>query len=211
MELTSVPTKPRENYLVKCIEIRDWQLSSYVYNSSINIIKTVIDNTNINVTTSYGYNTLTGTHVLDRFYHEFFKATTFPDKMRIYCDMRTKHPEHDNDLYQNSFIEFRFHQYYDLLGGERIKALRYRDKDIETTANSKLLFQLVVNECKKTFLVGKFYLSSDVKKMLQQIYKQVGINATAKANEITNYMPTAVLKQLTTTTTGKRELYYEIQ
>ena len=202
---------PRENYLVKCIEIRDWQLSSYVYNTSINIIKTVIDNTNINVTTSYGYNTLTGNHVLDRFYHEFFKATTFPDKMRIYCDMRTKHPEHDNDLYQNSFIEFRFHQYYDLLGGERIKALRYRDKDIETTANSKLLFQLVVNECKKTFLVGKFYLGSDVKKMLQQIYKHVGINATAKANEITNYIPTAVLKQLTTTTTGKRELYYEIQ
>lgn len=200
----------RENYLVKYTEIRDWQLSNYVYNSSINIIKTVIDNTNINVTTSYGYNTLTETHVLDKFRHEFFKASTFPDKMRIYCDMRIKHPEHDNDLYENTFIEFRFHQYYDLLGGEKIKALRYREKDIVATANSKLLFQNVVNECKKTFLAGGKYLRSDVKNMLQQIYQQVGINATAKANEITNYMPTAVLRQLTTTATGKRELYYEI-
>jgi len=200
----------RENYLVMCTEIRDWQLSSFVYNSPISIIKTVVDNTNISVTSTYGFITKSANSALDQFKHDFFKATAFPDKMIIYSDMRTQHPEYTNDLYQNAFIEIKYHQYYDVLGAEKIKSLRYREKDIATTTASMVLLKRVSEECKATFSVGNRYRLSDVKCALQAIYNRAGIKETAKAKDIEKFMPNAEQRQLTTPGTGKRELYYEV-
>jgi len=200
----------RENYLVMCTEIRDWQLSSFVYNSPISIIKTVVDNTNISVTSTYGFITKSANSALDQFKHDFFKATAFPDKMLIYSDMRTQHPEYTNDLYQNAFIEIKYHQYYDVLGAEKIKSLRYREKDIATATASMVLLKRVSEECKTTFSVGNRYRLSDVKCALQAIYNRAGIKETAKAKDIEKFMPNAEQRQLTTPGTVKRELYYEI-
>ena len=200
----------RENYLVKSTELRDWELSNYVYNNPMNIIKTVVGQTGINATSCHGYTTMTGVAALDKFKQEFFKSTTFPDKMRIYSDMREQHPEHTNDLYQNVFIDYRFHQAYDMLGGDKIRALRYREKDIAEAVSSVMLHQIVSEECQKIFLPGCRYKRSEVKVALQRIYNSTGINRTAKANDFPKFMPNAQLRQLTTQGTGKRELYYEI-
>ncbi len=200
----------KENYLVKYTEVRDWQLSSYVYNSPINIIRTVADGTNINVTSTYGYNTLSGNSDLDKFKHDFGKATTFPDKMRIYAELRSKHPEYDEWVYQNPFIDYCYHQFYDTLGADKLRTLRYRENDIARETASIALFNKVTEKCKTVFPVGNRYRLSDVKCALQEIYTRAGISRTAKANDIERFMPNAKLRQLTTTTTGKRELYYEI-
>ena len=200
----------RENYLVKSTELRDWELSNYVYNNPMNIIKTVVGQTGINATSCHGYTTMTGVAAFDKFKQEFFKSTTFPDKMRIYSDMREQHPEHTNDLYQNVFIDYRFHQAYDMLGGDKIRALRYREKDIAEAVSSVMLHQIVSEECQKIFLPSCRYKLSEVKVALQRIYNSSGINEIAKANDLPKFMPNAQLRQLTTQGTGKRELYYEI-
>ena len=96
----------------------------------MNIIKAVVGKTGINVTSNHGYTTMTGVAAWDNFNHDFFKATTFPDRMRIYADMREQYPEHKDDLYLSPFIDYRYHQAYDLLGGDKLRALRYREKDI---------------------------------------------------------------------------------
>ena len=199
----------KENYLVKSTEIRDWQLSNYVYNSPLSIIKTVVDNTNINVTSTCGYNTQTGNMILDQFKHDFYKAKTFPEKMYVYTAMREQHPEHTDDLYQDPFIDYRFHQSYNLLGGNRLRALRFREKDISEAVSSEMLFYKVTEECKAAYKQGQCYLLADVKNILQNIYCKVGINATAKAKDIERFIPDVVMRQLTTASTGKRELYYE--
>ena len=200
----------KENYLVKSTEIRDWQLSTYVYSSPISIIKTVVDQTNINVTSSLGYNTLSGDNILDDFKHDFFQYKAFPDQMKTYIDFRENHPEYANYLYENPFIDLRFHRYYDILGGDRIRSLRYREKDIAEAANDTMLMILVCNACKSRFLVGRCYRLSEVKQVLQEIYNHAGINRLAKARDIENFMPNAIARQLTTPGNGKRELYYEI-
>ena len=200
----------RENYLVKSTELRDWQLSNYVYNKPMNIIKTVVGQTGINATSCHGYTTITGVAALDKFKQEFFKATTFPEKMRIYADMREQHPEHKDDLYLSPFIDYRYHQAYDLLGGDKLKALRYREKDITEAVSSMMLHQVVCEKCQKIFLPSCRYKLSEVKVALQRIYNSTGINEIAKANDLPKFMPNAQLRQLTTQGTGKRELYYEI-
>lgn len=200
----------KENYLVKSTELRDWQLSNHVYNNPMNIIKAVVGQTGINVTSNHGYTTMTGVAAWDNFNHDFFKATTFPDRMRIYADMREQHPEHKDDLYLSPFIDYRYHQAYDLLGGDKLRALRYREKDIAEAVSSVMLHQVVCEECWKIFLPGCRYKQSEVKVALQRTYNSCGINKTAKANDLPKFMPNAQLRQLTTQGTGKRELYYEI-
>ena len=177
----------------------------------MNIIKTVVGQTGINATSCHGYTTKTGVAALDKFKQEFFKATTFPDKMRIYTEMREQHPEHTNDLYLNSSIGYCFHRAYDLLGGDKLRALRYREKDITEAVSSVMLHQIVCEECRLVFAVGNHYQMADVKEMLQEIYNRAGINATAKASDLPQFIPSAVKRQLTNPTNGKRELYYEIQ
>lgn len=200
----------KENYLVKSTEIRDWQLSSYVYNTPLSIIKTVVDNTNINVTSTCGFNTQTGIEALDKFTHDFFKATTFPDRMAIYLAMREQHPEHTDALYKNPFIDFQFHQAYDLLGGGKLRALRYREKDILEAVSSAMLVNVVSKMCRVTFAKGCCYKLPDVKKALQEIYNKAGVKATAKASDIEDFIPNIRQRQLTNSATRKRELYYEI-
>ena len=201
----------KENYLVKSTELRDWQLSNYVYNSPLNIIKTVVGQTGINVTNDCGYIHLSGVAALDKFKQEFFKATTFPDRMRIYTEMREQHPEHTNDLYQNAFIERHFHQAYDMLGGDKIRALRFREKDIAEAVSSLVLYQIVSDECRLVFATGSHYQMAEVKTKLQEIYNKAGIHATAKASDLPQFMPSAVKRQLTNPANGKRVHYYEIR
>lgn len=199
----------KQNYLVQCTEIRDWQLASQVYGSSTNIIKTLVNGTSISVTNACGCNQSSGSSVLDKFKDDFFKATTFPDKMRIYSDMRSQHPKHDVDLYQNPFIDFCYHEAYDVLGAKRIKTLRYREKDIRQATASHHLVSCVVNECKSVFLPGQCYRLPEVKNILQAIYNKVGFSANAKADDITKFIPSAQRRQHKNRATGKRELHYK--
>ncbi len=141
----------KENYLVKSTEIRDWQLSTYVYNNPLSIIKTVVDQTNINVTNNHGFNTLSGDSALDNFKHDFFQSSTFPEQMRIYTEMRENHPQYTDILYSNPFIDYRFHKYYNMLGGDRIRSLRFREKDISDATSNIMMEMLVKEECKIKF------------------------------------------------------------
>ncbi len=121
--------------------------------------------------------------------------------------MRDSHPEHAGDLYYNAFIDLFFHQYYDVLGSNKIRALRYREKDIADEWTATMLHQRITEECMKEFIPGQCYRLSEVKSMLQSIYDRLGITQKAKANDITLYIPGAQQRQLTTSSTGKRELY----
>lgn len=200
----------KENSLVKAVELRDYELSAYVYNSPISILKNMIDNSGINVTSIYGYNTTDNSDILTKFKHDFFKNSTFPDKMRIYSDMRQQHPELSERLYENPFIDIRYHSYYDILGADRIRALRYREKEISEAADTYITEQKIQSACSQLFVPGT-YKSADVKQMLQDIYNRLGVSATAKASDILRFCPSAQRRQLTTLSTQKREIYYEIK
>ena len=199
----------RKNNLVIATELRDWQISTYVYSNSMSIIKTVVDDTNINVISDHGFITQGGCPALDRFKKEFFKTSNFPEQMRIYCDTRDGHPELTNELYQNSFIPMYYHQYYDTLGSARIRTLGYRKKDVADASAYVIQKNMVQAECRKVFSVGQRYRFPDVKTQLQLIYNSLGIRATAKANDLEGLMDVQK-QQLTTQQTGKRELYYLI-
>lgn len=201
----------KENYLVKSTEIRDYQLSEYVYNNPLNILRTMVNQTNINVSSRCGFYTQVGSPALDKFIHDFFKANTFPDKMKAYIEIRQQNPEYTEDLYVNPHIPISFHQYYDILGADKIRLLRFRESDIEQATSDVMMEQRIAEECRNMFQIGGIYRMPDVKAGLQDIFNRLSIRSTAKAKDIETFMPNAHQCQLTTPGTNKREMYYTIQ
>ena len=191
--------KVRFNYLVKNVEIRDWQLAELVYSCPIYLLNT------LDRSISEHYSAPSD----DTFRKDFSRASGFQAKMRVYSDYRKTHPEAAKDLYGNPFIELKFHSYYDTLGPSRLEALRFREKDVHAAYKDEEETARIRTAVKTAFISGQEYRLPRVKEMLRDIYKSLGIRKTAKAKDIRKYLDVSE-KQLTTPGSGKREKYFII-
>lgn len=187
------------NYLVKNVEIRDWQLAKFVYSHPIYLIKTL----DRSLSDHYA------SQADDAFRKVFSKASGFPAKMMLYAEYRENHPGAIEGLHNNPFIEIKYHSYYETLGLDRLEALRYREKDINDAFKDEQERSRISAEVKDKFVVGQEYRLPVVKEMLRNIYRSLNIQKKAKAKDLKRYIGVKE-KQLTTPGSGKREKYYKI-
>ena len=187
------------NYLVKNVEIRDWELANFVYSHPIYLIKT------LDRSLSNHYASRTD----DSFRKEFSEASGFSAKMKLYAKYRENHPNSIETLYNNPFIDLKYHSYYDTLGPSRLEALRFREKEIHDAYKDEKETARIKAAVKTVFISGQEYRLPKVKEMLGDIYKSLGIKKTAKAKDIRKYLDVNE-KQLTTKKKKKREKYYRI-
>lgn len=192
--------KVRLNYLVKNVEIRDWQLSEFVYSNPIYLLRT------LDQSVSNHYSAPSD----DSFRKSFTKASGFQAKMKLYTDYRREHPESAKDLYGNPFIEIKYHSYYDTLGPSRLETLRFREKEIQEAYRNEQETTSIREKVKNKFLEGREYRLPVVKQALQDIYDSLQIKRKAKAKDLKRYLD-VVEKQHTTPGSGKREKYYKVK
>ena len=199
----------KKNELVMFTEIRDLELSRYVFNNPLMIVKTVTDAPNINVISQLNYATLTNDPIIDNFNRTFFSCNNFPDKMKLYMEVREQRPGFTQHLYENSAIEIKYHQFYDILGKDTIIKLGYREKDLRNELNAINMYAIIKEKCSQVFLKNHNYRLSEIKETMQKIYNEVGIKAKAKAGDLNQYMNVHKV-QLKTPGLEKRELYLRI-
>lgn len=199
----------KRNELVMYTELRDYELSNFVYSSPLYLIDTLANTGNINVSSQIQCIKGNGDQDIDNFNRVFHYAANFPDKMKAYLDLRYKRPDLTEWLYENAFVDSKFHQSYDILGPDKIRTLRFREKDIQQAVYNEMNRLLLQEECNKVFKRGHSYRLSDIKPELQRIYSSLGIVETAKASDLENILSVKSV-QLTNKETGKRELYYQI-
>ena len=197
------------NYLVRNVEIRDYQLAAFVYSSPIYLLSTLDSSDTISVTSA--------THVsssdspeLDTFRQNFFKTERFSDRMKAYTEFRKAHSEMSELLYQDAFIDFRFHDYYDTLTADTLDKLNYKEVDIEQAYRVISNTEKIITACHSRFVTGGKYTLKEVKEGMQDIYNALGLSRRAKAVDIEKYLDVDK-KQFTSPTTKKRELYYVIK
>lgn len=161
--------KVKKNELVMYTELRDYELSEYVYKNSITILSTLSSQNSMNIFNQFNVSSTATDPVVENFNKTFFGAGSFPDKMKAYIEVRKARPEYEATLKQNPFIDISFHQYYDLLGEETIGRLRYREQDIQEHFSALLKHGLIVEKCRQMFIPGQKYRLSKVKEILQGI------------------------------------------
>lgn len=105
-------------------------------------------------------------------------------------DIAKKHPE----------IKY----YYEQLGGERIKALSYKESKIKVELHDKFSTDKVQHELRLLLRNGERLPNVTLKQTIQYAYDKLGLKRTAKATDILKYLPNSKGGQKITDPTGKR-------
>lgn len=165
------------NYLKIAALYNLWNLNNYYYNNPISLIRQIENVTN----SRYG----TKPEELRFFEGRFHAAKDFQQKMREYCLFMEQYSQYQELVFNNPFIDFKFHEAFYKLGAERLRQLDYDENAIAFELCYK---PQIVRECEAVFMRGNQYPTSVVKNELQKIYDKLGLAMKAKANEIENYI-----------------------
>lgn len=126
---------------------------------------------------------------VQRIFKEWNLDNQFPRKARLYCDLYDNFPELLEDC---TFIEGKYKKYHDALGKEGFEALCWREdyirQAIEPTPFDKLPKDQIAVKLIDALKTDKTYTKSEVKDLLQGIYKELNIAGKPSASDISEYL-----------------------
>lgn len=123
-----------------------------------------------------------------QFCQEFFADANFQRRMKLYIDTVQCYPELLPIIEEASVIPIEFKQYYRGLGAERIRRSGY----VESILRKHLEDASKFSSVNIILQQDKIYSNAEIKSMIQAEYNRLNMNATAKATDITKYVPDAV-------------------
>lgn len=186
------------NYLVMAAKWNQWYQRRYYYSNSHQLISGIQSALGI------------GRKPVEvRGFESWYNNASDKDKLAGYADFRNKYPQYDEWIFQNQFIDLRFHQWYATLGYSTLKRVNFKEDKVINIYNEYCVQDLIKTACINAFEVGKIYSLKDVKNMLQQIYDHAGFSGkTAKATDLGTYLCSQKVQR--TDGQGNRLWYIEI-
>lgn len=139
------------------------------------------------------------------FEKKFNSASSFPEKMRLYCHFRASYPGFEPVLMSNPFIEPKYHIFYNQFGSEVLNQLGYDEATIER----ELCRNEITAQCRLRFLHGREYTAAEVKTILQAIYNDLPLDKTATAAQLPDYLAVEMIQR--TLPDGSRPRLYLIK
>ena len=186
------------NYLVRAAKWNQWYQRRYYYSNSHQLISGIQSALGI------------GRKPVEiRTFESWYNNASDKDKLAGYADFRNKYPQYDEWIYQNPFIDLRFHQWYATFGYSTLLEQNFQEDKVEMLYDEYCLKDQIKTACINAFEVGKIYSLKDVKNMLQQIYDHAGFSGkTAKATDLGKYLCSQKVQR--TDGQGNRLWYIEI-
>ena len=139
---------------------------------------------------------------------EFNKDNNFVRRMKLLCDINSQYPGFFQ-AYSSSPLQYvipiEYQNYINLLGFEKIKALKYQEGDIISYIQSQQNLQN--SSITSLFNVGDKYTKKQIKEMLSNFYSLNSITKTPKASDLEQYY---ILKTIKLKVNDKWENGFEI-
>jgi hypothetical protein len=195
------------NYLVKIADKRAYDVTRKEYIDDITIRRGIESIESSNITVVDNINTeLQGAY--EHFISEFDKDNNFERRMKLLCDINDQYPGFFQ-AYSSSPLQYvipiEYQNYINLLGFERIKALKYRELNILSYIQSQQNLQN--SSITSLFNVGDKYTTKQIKEILANFYSLNSITKTAKASDLNDYY---ILKSIKLKVNDKWENGFEI-
>ena len=172
-----------ENEILEISERRAWEVTNRIYNNDFSMYRAL--RVGAVVTKSSG----SDDPEVQRIFKEWNLDNQFPRKARLYCDLYDNFPELLEDC---TFIEGKYKKYHDALGKEGFEALCWREdyirQAIEPTPFDKLPKDQIAVKLIDALKTDKTYTKSEVKDLLQGIYKELNITGKPSASDISEYL-----------------------
>lgn len=186
------------NYLVMAAKWNLWYQRRYYYSNSHQLISGIQSALGI------------GSKPVEvRDFESWYNNTPDKDKLAGYADFRNKYPQYDEWIYQNPFIDLRFHQWYATFGYSTLLEQNFQEDKVEMLYDEYCLKDQIKTVCMNVFEVGKYYSKKEVKSILQQIYYQSRLyQKIAKATDLSQYVNCREVQRIDGQ--GKRVWYIEI-
>ena len=186
------------NYLVMAAKWNQWYQRRYYYSNSHQLISGIQSALGI------------GRKPVEvRDFELWYNNASDKDKLAGYADFRNKYPQYDEWIFQNPFIDLRFHQWYATLGYSTLLEQNFQEDKVEMLYDEYCLKDQIKTVCMNVFEVGKYYSKKEVKSMLQQIYYKSGLyQKIAKATDLSQYVNCREVQRIDGQ--GKRVWYIEI-
>lgn len=172
-----------ENEILEISERRAWEVTNRIYNNDFSMYRAL--RVGAVVTKSSG----SDDPEVQRIFKEWNLDNQFPRKARLYCNLYDNFPELLEDC---TFIEGKYKKYHDALGKEGFEALCWREdyirQAIEPTPFDKLPKDQIAVKLIDALKTDKTYTKSEVKDLLQGIYKELNIAGKPSASDISEYL-----------------------
>lgn len=172
-----------ENEILEISERRAWEVTNRIYNNDFSMYRAL--RVGAVVTKSSG----SDDPEVQRIFKEWNLDNQFPRKARLYCDLYDNFPELLEDC---TFIEGKYKKYHDALGKEGFEVLCWREdyirQAIEPTPFDKLPKDQIAVKLIDALKTDKTYTKSEVKDLLQGIYKELNIAGKPSASDISEYL-----------------------
>ena len=168
--------EPVYNSFIEISQERAWEVSQKDYQDKISVTKS-LESLTSNISE---YRSKFEKEIDDFLLYDFSTVNTFEKKMKSYCEFidYMKGSKEVMDIVYYRTKDPRFQKYYNFYGTKGCKAKEFREKNLELgmidISKSDELFSAIHNK----FKVGEKYLKKDIKPILQDIYRDLGITTS---------------------------------
>ena len=135
----------------------------------------------------------------------FNQDGNFERRMKLMIDTINYHPCLEDLIDQAPIIPYECKEYYHELGPDRIKACAYIEANLKRELENTRRASMINIQLEPDVV----YSNAAIKKMIQAEYDRLGMTATAKATEITKYVP-GVIPARYTDNNGKKQNGYKL-
>ena len=190
------------NEMAMLNERYSYDLQRYNYESGIIIKNELIEN-GFEVQTNQCYKEY------EKQLEHIVRKESFADRMKSYCDYRGGAMFNLSGAFlEQKYPELRI--FYDELGGERIKALGYKECSLKNEV--ALRNKSNVLRCEFVRLLSKQTLNADrIKKVMNEVYENFGVKKKGKVSDLSDLYGLKVVRHRPTSANGERGYLYEIE
>ena len=176
---------PVYNSFIEIANERAWEVSQKDYQDKISVTKALNEVTS-NISE---YQSGLEKEIDDFLDNHFYRTGIFESKMRMYCEFMDKHQgsqEVSDSLYFR-IKDNRYRKYYNFYGTSGCRAKLYREDRLYSgmmnVSKESELSSIIYSKFKE----GDRLIAGDIKKELQNIYRDLGITDKAKATDLSKY------------------------
>ena len=177
--------KPVYNSFIDIANERGWEVSQKDYQDKISVTKS-LESLTSNISE---YQSDLEKEVQEFLDTKFYSIGIFEKKMKLYCEFMDLHQGNKevSDIIYFKIKDPKYRKYYNFYGTSGCRAVSYIESKLKLGMINESKESELSSIIYKKFKVGDRIIPGEIKTMLQDIYRDLGITSKAKATDLRKY------------------------
>ena len=177
--------EPVYNSFIEISQERGWEVSQKDYQDKISVTKS-LESISSNISE---YQSDLEKEVQNFLDNKFYSTGIFREKMKMYCEFMDKYQGNKevSDIIYFKIKDPKYRKYYNFYGTKGCSAKKYQKENLEIGMIDISKESELSSVVYKKFQIGGKYTLKEIKQILQNIYRDLGITSKAKATDLDKY------------------------